>query len=71
MTRRKAISSKKFPLKRAYGVIAFVLLIAFAGRVSVICVNGGLGVSKYQQQVLAEDNHEQNDKQEENKLDSK
>lgn len=70
MQRRKTIARKHSPFKRAYGVIAFLVLIAFAGRVSIACINGGPGLIK-SQQVLTDDNQEQTDKQEENKFDSK
>lgn len=56
--------------KRVYGFIAFLLLSAFIGRVSVICINGGIGVVKTQQTNI-EDNQEQNDKHEESKFDNK
>jgi hypothetical protein len=56
--------------KRVYGFIAFLLLFAFIGRVSVICINGGISVVKTQQ-TNVEDNQEQNDKQEESKFDNK
>jgi len=70
MQRHTTISYKLLPFKWAYGFIALVLLIAFAGRVSVICINGGTGLNKAQQ-TLTENNEEQNDKQGESKFDEK
>lgn len=70
MQRHKHIVPKQLPFKWVYGIIALLLFIAFAGRVSVICINGGTGLVK-SQQVITEDNQEQNDKQEESKFDSK
>jgi hypothetical protein len=66
----KATTHQQLSFKRYYGIIAFFLLIAFAGRVSIICINGGPHATKFQQ-LLTEDNQEQNDKHDESKFDNK
>ena len=61
MQRNIPITRKLSPYKRVYGLITLVLLVAFVGRVSLTCINGGGSVKT--QQLLTEDNQGQNDKQ--------
>ena len=65
-----AIVLQHVPIKRIYGLIAILLLITFAVRVSLTCLNGGAGSVK-SQQLIADDDKEQSDKPEESKFDSK
>jgi len=65
-----AIVLQHVSIKRIYGLIAVLLLITFAGRVSLTCINGGTGSVK-SQQLIADDDKEQSDKPEEGKFDSK
>jgi len=65
MQRHTAITRKMSPYKRIYGLIALVLLVAFVGRVSLNCINGGGSVKT--QQLLTEENQDQNDKQQDSK----
>ncbi|CAM3778638.1 hypothetical protein MUGA111182_09200 [Mucilaginibacter galii] len=65
MQRNIVINRKISPCNRIYGLIALVLLVTFIGRVSLNCVNGGGSVKT--QQLLAEDNQDQSDKQQDSK----
>jgi hypothetical protein len=70
MQRQITSALKQLAFKRAYGVIALLLFFAFAWRVSVVCINGGTGLTKFQQ-LITEDSQEQNNNQEDSKFDIK